>query len=43
MVLEGLEASKGSTSGNKFVTKAGLVLLELVVVVDLLVGLLRVS
>lgn len=40
VVLEGLEASKGSASGYNLMAKAGLVLLEIVVVVDLLVAVL---
>ena len=37
MVLEGLEASEGSTSSYNLMAEAGLVLLEAVGVVDLLV------
>jgi antibiotic biosynthesis monooxygenase (ABM) superfamily enzyme len=37
MVFECLESGKSSSSGNQFMTEAGLVLLELVVLVDLLV------
>lgn len=37
MVLEGLETGKGCSSGNQFMAKAGFVLFELVVLVDLLV------
>jgi hypothetical protein len=37
VVFKCLESGKGSSSGNQFMTEAGLVLLELVVLVDLLV------
>jgi hypothetical protein len=37
VVLESLEASEGSTSSDRLVGEASLVLLEIVVVVDLLV------
>jgi hypothetical protein len=40
VVLEGLEASKGSTAGYELMAEAGLVLLEVVIVVDLLVRVL---
>jgi hypothetical protein len=40
VVLEGLEASKRSTAGYELMAEAGLVLLEVVVVVDLLVRVL---
>ena len=40
VVLEGLEASKGSTAGYDLMAEAGLVLIEVVVVVDLLVRVL---
>lgn len=43
MVLEGLKAGKGSTASNELVAKGRLVLLEVVVLVDLVVGLLGVS
>ena len=42
VVLESLEASKGSASGYNLMAKAGLVLLEIVVVVDLVVRVLAV-
>lgn len=42
MVLEGLETSEGSTSGYNLMAEAGLVLLEVVAVVDLLVVVLAV-
>lgn len=42
VILKSLETSKGSTSSNNLVSKAGLVLLEVVVVVDLLVAVLAV-
>ena len=42
VVLESLEASKGSASSDQLMTKAGLVLLEVVVVVDLVVRVLAV-
>jgi hypothetical protein len=38
VVFECLEAGKGSTSGNQFMAEAGLVLFEVVVLVDLLVS-----
>jgi hypothetical protein len=37
MILERFEAGKRCSSGNHFVAEAGLVLLEVVVLVDLLV------
>jgi hypothetical protein len=37
MVLERLEARKGSTSSNQLMAEASLILFELVVVVDLLI------
>jgi hypothetical protein len=40
VVLKGLEASEGSTAGYELMAEAGLVLLEVVVVVDLLVRVL---
>ena len=42
VVLESLEASKGSASSDHLMTEAGLVLLEIVVVVDLVVRVLAV-
>lgn len=42
VVLKRLEASKGSTPGYKLMAEAGLVFLEVVVVVDLLVRVLTV-
>ena len=42
VVLESLEASKGSASGDQLMAEAGLVLLEVVVVVDLVVRVLAV-
>lgn len=43
VVLERLEAGESSTSSYKLVAEGALVLLEVVVLVDLVVGLLRVS
>lgn len=40
VVLEGLEGSKGCTTGNQLVTEAGLVV---VVLVNLLIGILTVT
>jgi hypothetical protein len=40
MVLESLEASKGSASSDHLMAEAGLVLLEVVVVVDLVIRVL---
>lgn len=40
VVFKGLEAGKGSASGYDLVAEAGLVLLEVVIVVDLLVAVL---
>jgi hypothetical protein len=40
VVLKGLEASEGGTSGYKLMAEASLVLFEVVVVVDLLVAVL---
>lgn len=42
VVLESLKASKGSTSSDQLMAEAGLVLLEVVVVVDLVVRVLAV-
>ena len=41
VVLEGLEAGKGGSTGNELVREAGLVVGLLIVRVDLLVGVVR--
>jgi hypothetical protein len=40
VVLKGLEAGEGGTSGDELVAEAGLVLIEVVILVDLLVAVL---
>jgi len=43
VVLEGLEGSEGSTTGEQLVTETALVLWLTIVVVDLVVGVLGVT